>query len=82
MPELPTFAKKPSHELTLAEVTSAYAVLHNYVRVHESAKFKPGSHEAFQFLRIKSVVRKFEAHLDARADHQLRTDAAVKEPDA
>ena len=79
MPELPPFAKKPSHELTLAEVTSAYAVLHNYVRVHESTKFQPGSHAAYQFLRIKSVVRKFEAHLDARADHQLRTDAESTE---
>ena len=80
MPELPTFPQQ-SHQLTLAEVTSVYAVLHNYVRVHESSKFKPGSREAFQYLRIKSVVRKFEAHLDARADNQLRTDAVVKEAD-
>ena len=81
MPELPSFnaQQKPTFDLTLAEVTSAYTVLRNHVRVNESVKFKPGSHEAYQYLRIKSIVRKFEAQLDAQASHQLRTDAQSTE---
>ena len=81
MPELPSFntQKKPTFDLTLAELTSAYTVLRNHVRVNESTKYQPGSHEAFQYLRIKSVVRKFEAQLDAQASHQLRTDAESSE---
>ena len=81
MPELPSFntQKKPSFDLTLAELSSAYTVLRNHVRVNESIKFDAGSHEAFQFLRIKSVVRKFEAQLDAHASNQLRSDAKPTE---
>ena len=81
MPELPSFNKpqRPTFDLSLAEITSAYNVLRNYVLVNESTKYQPGSHEAFQYLRIKSVVRKFEAQLDAQADHQLRTDAQSTE---
>ena len=81
MPELPSFntQKKPSFDLTLAELTSAYTVLRNHVRVNESTRFDAGSHEAFQLLRIKSVVRKFEAQLDAHASNQLRSDAESSE---
>ena len=81
MPELPTFnnSQRPTFDLSLAEITSAYNVLRNHVRVNESTKFQPGSHEAYQYLRIKSVVRKFEAQLDAQASHQLRTDAESSE---
>ena len=81
MPELPTFKTKqdPNMSLTIAELTSAYNVLRNHVRVNESTKYPAGSNAAFQMLRIKSVVRKLEAVLDSQADHQLRTDAAASE---
>ena len=81
MPELPTFPTKqqPLTDFNLAEISSAYAVLRNHVRVNEGTKYKPGSNAAFSMLRIKSIVRKMEAYLDAQADHQLRTDAKASE---
>ena len=81
MPELPSFKTRQDSDLqfSLAELSSAYAVLRNYVLVNESTKYKPGSHDAFRYLRVKSIVRKFEAVLDAQADHQLRTDAQSTE---
>ena len=84
MPELPSFPtkQKTNIDLSLEELSAAYAVLRNHVRVNESTKYKPGSNALFSMLRVKSMVRKLEAVLDAQADHQLRTDAVVKEPDA
>ena len=81
MPELPTFKTKqdPNMTLTIAELSSAYNVLRNHVRVNESTKYSAGSNEAFQMLRLRSVVRKLEAVLDSQADHQLRTDAKASE---
>ena len=81
MPELPTFKTKqdPNMTLTIAELSSVYNVLRNHVLVNESTKYPAGSNAAFQLLRIRSVVRKFEAVLDAQADHQLRTDAESTE---
>ena len=81
MPELPTFKTKqdPNMTLTIAELSSVYNVLRNHVLVNESTKYPAGSNAAFQLLRIRSVVRKFEAVLDAQADHQLRTDAKSTE---
>ena len=81
MPELPTFQTKqdPNMQFTLAELSSAYNVLRNHVRVNESTKYKPGSNAAFSMLRIKSIVRKMEAYLDAQADHQLRSDVKSTE---
>ena len=81
MPELPSFNRqqKPTFDLTLAEVTSAYLVLRNHVRVNESTNYTPGSQAAMQYLEVKSAVRKLEAALDSLADHQLRTDAKASE---
>ena len=81
MPELPTFKTKqdPNMTLTIAELSSVYNVLRNHVLINESTKYPAGSNAAFQLLRIRSVVRKFEAVLDAQADHQLRTDAKSSE---
>ena len=81
MPELPTFKTKqdPNMTLTIAELSSVYNVLRNHVLVNESTKYPAGSNAAFQMLRIRSAVRKFEAVLDAQADHQLRTDAKSSE---
>ena len=81
MPELPTFKTKqnPQMTFTLAELSSAYNVLRNHVRVNESTKYSAGSNEAFQMLRVRSIVRKIEELLDAQADHQLRSDAESSE---
>jgi len=80
MPELPPVSmSQKTMEFTIAELRSTYIVLRNFVRVNESTKFSPGSTDAHRYLRIKSVVRKIEAHLDAQADHQLRTDAEASE---
>ena len=80
MPELPSFPKaNKSIDFTVAELQSVYLVLRNHVRVNESTTYKPGSNEAFRMLRIRSVVRKIEAFLDAQADNQLRSDAESTE---
>ena len=81
MPELPTFQTKqdPNMQFTLAELSSAYNVLRNHVRVNESTKYKPGSNALFSMLRIKSMVRKLEAFLDEQAAQQTTTDAKSTE---
>ena len=78
MPDLPELPKsvqnaKANFQFSLAELTSMYHVLHNYARANQSTTFTPGSPDAFRFLRIRSVVRKLEAVLDAQAQHQLRS---------
>lgn len=81
MPELPSFPtnQKNNIDLSLEELSAAYAVLRNHVRVNESTKYKPGSNALFSMLRVKSMVRKLEAALDAQAIQQPKTDAKSSE---
>ena len=81
MPELPSFPTKSQNniDLSLEELSAAYAVLRNHVRVNESTKYKPGSNALFSMLRIKSMVRKLEAFLDAQTAQQPTTNVKSTE---
>lgn len=81
MPELPSFPTKQQNniDLNLEELSAAYAVLRNHVRVNESTKYKPGSNALFSMLRVKSMVRKLEAFLDAQTAQQPTTNAKSTE---